>query len=73
MQSDVLISDAATAILSYCCLAATPQPIDGSSGRLGLALPRLPLESRRLSSSRPKMETEEGTGASAPISYNLIN
>lgn len=30
--SSVLISEAATAILSYCCLADTPQPIDESLG-----------------------------------------
>lgn len=56
LQSAVLISEAATAILSYCCLAATPQPIDGGLGRPSPALSHLLLESGRLSSSHPKME-----------------
>ncbi|CAB1448297.1 unnamed protein product [Pleuronectes platessa] len=55
LQSAVLISGAATAILSYCRLAATPQPIDGGLGRPSPALSHLPLESGRLSGSYPKM------------------
>ena len=55
LQSAVVISGAATAILSYLCLAATPQPIDGSLGRPSPALSPLPLESGRLSGSYPKM------------------
>lgn len=56
LQSAVLISETATAILSYCCLAATPQSIDGGLGRPNPALSHLPLESGRLSGSYPKME-----------------
>lgn len=57
LQSAILISEEATAILSYCCLAATPQAIDGNLGQLSPAPNHLLLESGRLSSCIQKWET----------------
>lgn len=74
LQLAVLISEAQTAILSYCCLAATPEPIDGGLGRPSPALSHLPLESGRLSGSYPKMgqsESEKGARKMPLFEYHM--
>lgn len=74
LQLAVPISEAQTAILSYCCLAATPGPIDESLGRPSPALSHLPLESGRLSGSYPKMghsESEKGARERPLFEYHI--